>query len=335
MEIESFVDGGAVPVICTVFDETEGMGNRQCTVDGEPSVWQSTNGILYYPTIDGVAVFDTHAMASPREAPSTEIDEVLVDTRHVIRPNGRIRLEEPQVVEFHFTALDFLAPHKLRFRYMLEGYDRSWRSVRPGENRVAYYVNLDSGDYTFRVQAANNDGVWSETGASLALSIQSPLLVRVVFLVVALVAAGIAGGTTFLVRRRSARSKKPRKYQTSAMAPEMAEKVIPKLRHLMEEDKVFLDPELTLQGLARKLGIHYNYLSRIINERFGQSFNDYINKHRIDEAKTRLADPKEKRKTISDIMYDTGFYSKSVFNTTFKKLTGKTPSEYRQSKAEG
>jgi AraC-like DNA-binding protein len=98
----------------------------------------------------------------------------------------------------------------------------------------------------------------------------------------------------------------------------------------MEKDRVFLDAELNLQQLARKVGIHYNYLSRIINEKFGLSYNDYINGYRIEEAKRMLADPGQAARTILDIAYDTGFYSKSVFNTAFKKVTGMTPSQYRK-----
>jgi AraC-like DNA-binding protein len=96
---------------------------------------------------------------------------------------------------------------------------------------------------------------------------------------------------------------------------------------------VYLDAELNLQELARRAGIHYNYLSRIINEKFGLSYNDYVNGYRIEEARRMLADPANAGKTILDIAYDTGFYSKSVFNTAFKKITGTTPSQYRKQSA--
>jgi AraC-like DNA-binding protein len=77
------------------------------------------------------------------------------------------------------------------------------------------------------------------------------------------------------------------------------------------------------------MNIHANYLSRIINERRNQSFNDFVNQYRIEEACRRLTDPGWKNMTILQIAYETGFYSKSVFNTAFKKFTGQTPSQYR------
>jgi AraC-like DNA-binding protein len=105
---------------------------------------------------------------------------------------------------------------------------------------------------------------------------------------------------------------------------------MPKLLHLVEEEKLFLDPDLTLRDLSQKLRIHYNHLSQIINERFGLSYNDFINKYRIEEAKRKLADPEERESSILDILLSAGFYSKSVFNAAFKKFEGTTPSEYRK-----
>ena len=98
----------------------------------------------------------------------------------------------------------------------------------------------------------------------------------------------------------------------------------------MEEEKIFLDPDLTLQKLSQQLHVHYNHLSQIINKHMNKSFNDYINSYRIEEARKKLADPEESGKTILEIAYDTGFYSKSVFNTAFKKFTGMTPTQYKK-----
>ncbi len=108
------------------------------------------------------------------------------------------------------------------------------------------------------------------------------------------------------------------------------EEIISALDDLMDREKLFLDPDLTLRDLSVRLKIHYNYISRIINEHFGMSYNDFINKYRVDEVKKRLSDPDYMNKTVLEIMYETGFYSKSVFNTAFKKFTGMTPSEYRK-----
>ena len=69
--------------------------------------------------------------------------------------------------EFDYAGLSFTAPQKVRYRYMLEGFDHDWTEA--GARRSAYYTNIPPGHYTFRVQAANNDGVWNTAGAALSL----------------------------------------------------------------------------------------------------------------------------------------------------------------------
>ena len=65
--------------------------------------------------------------------------------------------------QFEYAAMSFVAPQKVRYRYMLEGFDHKWTEA--GQRRTAYYTNIPPGHYTFRVQAANNDGVWNTAGA--------------------------------------------------------------------------------------------------------------------------------------------------------------------------
>ena len=79
-------------------------------------------------------------------------------------------------LELHYTALSFVAPEKVRFRYRLEGFDPRW--VEAGGRRTAYYTNVPPGRYRFRVLACNNDGVWNETGASWVFAIRAPLWQR-------------------------------------------------------------------------------------------------------------------------------------------------------------
>ena len=98
----------------------------------------------------------------------------------------------------------------------------------------------------------------------------------------------------------------------------------------MRTQKTYLNPELTLDMLADTLAIPAKDLSMIINRHFNHNFYEFINGYRIEEAQKRLLDPANKDKTITDIYLEVGFNSKSVFNTFFKKLVGKTPSEYRQ-----
>jgi signal transduction histidine kinase len=76
-------------------------------------------------------------------------------------------------LEIDYTALSFVVPQKVRFRYKLEGHDNEWQDSQG--RRQAFYTDLTPGNYTFHVIASNNDGVWNETGAALSLSV-SPAL---------------------------------------------------------------------------------------------------------------------------------------------------------------
>ncbi|PWK74174.1 AraC-like DNA-binding protein [Mucilaginibacter oryzae] len=102
------------------------------------------------------------------------------------------------------------------------------------------------------------------------------------------------------------------------------------LLQLLEVDKIYLDPELTLTGLAREMKTNHSVLSKVINTGFGMSFNDLINNYRVDEAKALIANGRLKDLTMLSIAFDAGFNSKATFNRAFKKQAGITPKQYQQ-----
>jgi AraC-like DNA-binding protein len=99
---------------------------------------------------------------------------------------------------------------------------------------------------------------------------------------------------------------------------------------LMDTQKYFLIPDITLDALAREMAISPRNFSLTLNRHFNKNFYEFINEYRVNEAKERLIDPVNSKKTITDIYLEVGFNSKSVFNTFFKKLVGLTPSQYRK-----
>ena len=106
-----------------------------------------------------------------------------------------------------------------------------------------------------------------------------------------------------------------------------------KIDATMRSQKLYLSPDLTLDILAENLAVPAKDLSLVFNRHFDSNFYEFINGYRIEEAQKMLADPKYKSTTITNIYLDVGFNSKSVFNTFFKKIVGKTPSEFRQAHA--
>jgi AraC-like DNA-binding protein len=312
-----------------LYDEADGMESRQCSAGGQPSSWKTDSGKLLFPTVSGVSVFDPKRIPVKTDSPNVVIEDVLADGVSVFGKEGIVVSHTTDRIEIRFTAFDFTAPEKIRFRYRLEGIDPGFINVHPRQRRAAEYLNLKPGRYRFAVYAANNDGVWNTEGAAVAFEVLSPFYRTSLFYIICAACVLSLSGIVVYARHRKTVKKRLSKYKTSTLDPARAEATVPKLLQLMEEEKIYLNPDLTLQELARRLRIHYNHLSRIINERFGLSYNDFVNKYRIEEVKKRLIDPSEKEHTVLEIMYDTGFYSKSVFNIAFKRFTGMTPSDFR------
>ncbi len=120
------------------------------------------------------------------------------------------------------------------------------------------------------------------------------------------------------------------KYQSSNLTDSEKHLIVGQLNSAMQKDKLFLNPDLSLDTLAAKLDVTSKKLSQTINETFNQNFFEYINTYRIEEAKQIFENTSDSRLTVLEVMYDCGFNSKSSFNTIFKAKTGITPSEYKK-----
>lgn len=100
------------------------------------------------------------------------MESVIVDTKPVPIGSG-VRLEPGQVnVEINYTGLSFISPELVKFKYKLAGLDEDW--VDAGTRRTAYYAHLPPGTYSFRVAAANRDGIWNEVGATIQIVVVPP-----------------------------------------------------------------------------------------------------------------------------------------------------------------
>ncbi|MBD3291142.1 helix-turn-helix domain-containing protein [candidate division KSB1 bacterium] len=121
-----------------------------------------------------------------------------------------------------------------------------------------------------------------------------------------------------------------KKYERSGLTKTKAQELHEKLVHLMETKKPFTDSNLKLNQLAKMISTTPNYLSQVINEERQQNFFDFVNWYRIEEAKKLIKDASDQQSTLLSIAYEVGFNSKSAFNTSFKKHTQRTPSQYRK-----
>jgi signal transduction histidine kinase/ligand-binding sensor domain-containing protein/CheY-like chemotaxis protein len=164
-QLDSFADQHTGPITYEHFGTSDGMLNVECNGDGYwPAGWKTSGGKLLFANIAGVVMIEPEHISMNPLAPPVVIEQVSVDKR-VIAPEAHIPVGSG-ALEFRFAGLSFVAPEKVKFKYKLEGFDQDW--VNAENLRTAYYTNIPPGQYLFRVVAANNDGVWNETGASFA-----------------------------------------------------------------------------------------------------------------------------------------------------------------------
>ena len=171
------------------YGRADGLTASECS-GSQPSICKSPDGRLWFATFNGVAVVDPAKVPANIYQPPVTIEHIDYDghglgltaadkgiVTNVTPPLLRRANRLPQIglpagvarLEIHYTALSFVTPENVRFRYKLDGLDDHW--VDAGNRRSANFTRLAPGPYRFNVIACNNDGVWNETGASLAIHV--------------------------------------------------------------------------------------------------------------------------------------------------------------------
>ncbi len=166
-DVNAFLDGNLQQITCTVLG---GAGSIHCNGGGQPAGWKGSDGRLYFPTMTGVAAINPKNISSNILPPPVIIEEIKADNT-MLNLNAAAELPATiKKIEFHYTATSLTASEKVRFKYLLEGYDKDW--VEAAARRTAYYTALPRGHtYRFRVIACNDGGIWNETGATAIFSL--------------------------------------------------------------------------------------------------------------------------------------------------------------------
>ncbi|MGB6192657.1 MAG: two-component regulator propeller domain-containing protein [Terracidiphilus sp.] len=173
------------------FGPADGLRGRETATNSHPSAWRSRDGRLWFATPRGLVEVDPDHFPVNLVPPPVVVESFAVDDVDQLQHAKGTSLSLPaghNHFQFSYAGLSFVAPQKVRYRYMLEGFDRRWTDA--GARRIAYYTNIPPGRYTFRVQAANNDGVWNMQGASLPFELRPHFYQTLWFYVLLLAAAG-------------------------------------------------------------------------------------------------------------------------------------------------
>ncbi len=134
-----------------------------------PALVQSTDGLLWFATAQGLVFVDPKRIPNSTVPPPVSITSVVANSKSYIPASGLALPDRVRNLEIDYIGISLAIPERVRYQYKLEGYDTNWQD--PGTRRQAFYTNLGPGSYTFRIVAANPDGVWNESGATIVFSI--------------------------------------------------------------------------------------------------------------------------------------------------------------------
>lgn len=217
-DLESYASGSLDRIESLAFNETDGMRNRECNGGSPGGLRSRSDNRLWFPTVGGIAVVDPDRLSGGVSAPVV-IEGITIDGAN-IPLSAELTLESGvRRLALEYAALNFLAPEKTLFRYMVHGYDRDW--VDAGRNRVAQYTNLQPGNYRFEVQASIREGEWMSQSAELEFYLRPAFYQRWWFYAACVLSLGLIAFASY--RRRVYNLKRNQQILQSKVQEALAE----------------------------------------------------------------------------------------------------------------
>lgn len=169
-ELNALASGGSHTLTVSSYGTADGLTVNEFSGGGHPTLWKDLDNTLWFATAKGLlSLSDAHASPSPIPPPVV-LEEVTADDRVLDPASAKDLAPGLSRLAFEYAGLSFVSPHRVRFKYRLEGFDRQW--IDAGTRRIAYYTNLSPRTYRFVVLARNGDGVWNTRGAVLSFRLR-------------------------------------------------------------------------------------------------------------------------------------------------------------------
>lgn len=277
--LNDYAKGKLKKISCRLYDENDGVPGEGFTPVAQ-SV-KSENGEIWIPSLDGVLSISPHTIKTNKKPPPVYIQSMITEN-DTIDIDEEIRISaNTRRVTIRFSAICLRAPEKVRFKYILEGYDTEWTEVN-SDKRVVSYTNLPNGQYTFRVIACNNDGVWNMQGDSVSFLVEPYWFETIIFIITALILLILL---FFLFAKLRTRRLEARQKKLEVIIDERTREIQTKNKQLEElnatKDKFFniiahdlKSPFNSILGLSDILNTEFDTLSREEVERSIELIHD-------------------------------------------------------------
>lgn len=171
-ELNDFADGKIPKVNSVSYDEKDGMLNAECNGGRLPAAIKTKDGKFWFPTMGGIAIVDPEAETLNPKPPPVVIENISIDRKpYDLRTSSEVVVQPGQSnIAIEYTGLSLVKSEQIKFKYKLEGLEEHW--IEAGTKRTADYSYLPAGSYTFRLIAANANGVWNHEGAVLRIVVR-------------------------------------------------------------------------------------------------------------------------------------------------------------------
>ncbi|MFZ1701913.1 MAG: two-component regulator propeller domain-containing protein [Pyrinomonadaceae bacterium] len=171
-QLNDFADQKITSYTSFAYGKQDGMLNTECNGGRHPSAMADSDGRIWFPTLEGVAIVDPGLVQKNLLPPPVIIESVKIDHENMSLKDT-VDLDPTRTqLDITYTGLSFIKSDQIHFRYKLEGLDKDW--IDAETRRTVSYTHLPPGNYTFVVTAANSDGVWNNEGRSIGIVVHAP-----------------------------------------------------------------------------------------------------------------------------------------------------------------
>jgi ligand-binding sensor domain-containing protein len=204
--IDDFDLGKVKRIESVSYGTEDGMASNLVKGGTQPVACKSKDGRLWFSTMKGIIMIDPNNMTSNMVIPPVHLEGVKIDGQVVSFKERIVVPQDATELSIFYTATSLLIPPKVKFKYMLEGFDKDWVEAA-STRREAHYTNLPPGNYHFKVVASNNDGIWNKVGVGLDIYKRPFFHQTYWFYILCISLIGLLGWTLYYLRMVQLRSK--------------------------------------------------------------------------------------------------------------------------------